>query len=102
MEPGADRKTQIIYNYVDCQKFHPGEKTWEGTNILFPRRLTVLRGSTEVTKAFMSLPQYNFTLAGQAHDDNAAQAFFKAREAQEECQVLFTGNGRHAGGLPTG
>ncbi len=80
LEPGSERKTHVIYNYVDTNKFNPAPKTWEGINVLFPRRLTVLRGSTEVTKAFIQLPQYNFTLAGQAHDDKAAQAFFKSHE----------------------
>ena len=80
MEPGSERKTHVIYNYVDTNKFNPAPKTWNGINVLFPRRLTVLRGSTEVTKAFINLPQYNFTLAGQAHDENAAQAFFKSHE----------------------
>lgn len=80
MEPGSERKIQVIYNYVDTNMFTPTPKTWEGINVLFPRRLTVLRGSTEVTKAFINLPEYNFTLAGQAHDDKAAQAFFKSHE----------------------
>ena len=80
LEPGSERKTHVIYNYVDTKKFTPSPKTWEGINVLFPRRLTVLRGSTEVTKAFINLPQYNFTLAGQAHDAKAAQAFFKSHE----------------------
>lgn len=80
LEPGSERKTHVIYNYVDTKKFNPAPKTWDGINVLFPRRLTVLRGSTEVTKAFINLPQYNFTLAGQAHDDKAAQAFFKSHE----------------------
>jgi glycosyltransferase involved in cell wall biosynthesis len=88
MEPGSERKTHVIYNYVDTNKFTPTEKTWEGINVLFPRRLTVLRGSTEVTKAFINLPQYNFTLAGQAHDDKAAQAFFKSHEHRKNVKFI--------------
>jgi glycosyltransferase involved in cell wall biosynthesis len=75
MMPGAEKQIQIIYNYCDTQKFSPVEKTWEGINVLFPRRLTALRGSTEITRAFINYPQYNFTLVGQAHDENAANAF---------------------------
>jgi glycosyltransferase involved in cell wall biosynthesis len=89
IEPGSERKIHIINNYVDCSKFFPAEKkTWNGINVLFPRRLTVLRGSTEVTKAFMNMPQYNFTLAGQAHDDAAAQAFFKSHENRKNVKFI--------------
>jgi glycosyltransferase involved in cell wall biosynthesis len=88
MLPGAEDKIQIIYNYVDSQKFVPVPKTWEGINILFPRRLTALRGSTEITKAFINYPQYNFTLVGQAHDENAAQAF--ANGHKNRGNVTFT------------
>jgi len=86
--PGSERKIQIIYNYVDTKKFAPVPKTWEGINILFPRRLTALRGSTEVTKAFINLPQYNFTLVGQAHDENAAKAFSDGHKNRKN--VTFT------------
>lgn len=75
MQPGAEKRIHLIYNYVDTKKFTPTPKTWEGINVLFPRRLTALRGSTEVTRAFMSYSQYNFTLVGQAHDEKAAKAF---------------------------
>jgi glycosyltransferase involved in cell wall biosynthesis len=88
MLPGAEDKIQIIYNYVDTQKFVPVEKTWEGINVLFPRRLTALRGSTEITRAFINYPQYNFTLVGQAHDENAANVFFKAHGNRKN--VTFT------------
>lgn len=88
MQPGAEKRIQIIYNYVDTQKFTPAPKTWEGINVLFPRRLTALRGSTEITKAFINYPQYNFTLVGQAHDENAANAFFAAHK--QRGNVKFT------------
>lgn len=80
IEPGADKRMQIIYNYVDTEKFTPKEKDWEGINILFPRRLTSLRGSTEITKAFIKLPQYNFTLCGQSHDENSQKQFVNAHK----------------------
>lgn len=79
-EPGYERHIQIIYNYVDTKKFTPAPKTWEGINVLFPRRMTAVRGSTEVTRAFMQYPEYNFTLVGQAQDEKAAQAFANAHK----------------------
>lgn len=96
--PGAEKQIQIIYNYVDTEKFKPSERTinfWNNgpnaldeINILFPRRLTALRGSTEITRAFINYPQYNFVLVGQAHDENAAQAFFKSHSSRKN--VTFT------------
>lgn len=80
MDPGSEKRIHIIYNYVDCKKFKPVQKTWEGINVLFPRRLTVLRGSTEVTRAFIRYPEYNFTLVGQAHDEKAAQAYMNSHK----------------------
>ena len=75
-QPGAEKRIQIIYNYVDTKKFTPAKKKdWEGINVLFPRRLTALRGSTEITRAFRQYPEYNFTLVGQAHDENAEKSF---------------------------
>ena len=88
LDPGSERKIQIIYNYCDTQKFTPVPKTWEGINVLFPRRLTTLRGSTEVTKAFINLPQYNFTLAGQAWDENAAKAFFDSHKHRKNVNFI--------------
>ena len=88
IQPGAEKRIQVIYNYCDTKKFTPAPKTWEGINVLFPRRLTALRGSTEITKAFINYPQYNFTLVGQAHDDNAANAFFNSHSHRKN--VTFT------------
>jgi glycosyltransferase involved in cell wall biosynthesis len=88
IQPGAEKQIQVIYNYVDTEKFAPVDKTWEGINVLFPRRLTALRGSTEITRAFINYPQYNFTLVGQAHDENAAKAF--AASHQNRGNVTFT------------
>lgn len=87
-EPGYERNIHIIYNYVDTKKFTPAPKTWEGINVLFPRRMTAVRGSTEVTRAFMQYPEYNFTLVGQAQDEKAAQAFANAHK--DRGNVKFT------------
>lgn len=88
IEPGSEKRMHINYNYVDTNKFTPAPKTWEGINVLFPRRLTALRGSTEVTRAFMRLSQYNFTLVGQSHDEQSQEAF--ASSHQERNNVTIT------------
>lgn len=88
IEPGAERKIQINYNYVDTKKFTPKEKSWEGINVIFPRRMTALRGSTEITKAFIKYPQYNFTLVGQAQDELAGLQYINGNK--EHTNVTFT------------
>jgi len=87
--PGAEKKVEIIYNYVDTNKFTPAPKTWEGINVLFPRRLTALRGSTEVTRAFMNMPQYNFTLVGQSHNEKSQQAFADGHKQRKNVTIMY-------------
>jgi len=87
--PGAEKKVEIIYNYVDTNKFTPALKTWEGINVLFPRRLTALRGSTEVTRAFMNMPQYNFTLVGQSHNEKSQQAFADGHKQRKNVTIMY-------------
>lgn len=89
IDPAAIKRMQIIYNYVDTQQFTPAPKTWEGINVLFPRRLTALRGSTEVTRAFMKLPEYNFTLVGQSHDEQSQDAFSQAHRDKKNVKVTW-------------
>ena len=88
IEPGAERKIQINYNYVDTKRFTPKEKTWEGINVIFPRRMTALRGSTEITKAFIKYPQYNFMLVGQAQDELAELQYINGNKSHTN--VTFT------------
>lgn len=88
IEPGAEKRIQVVYNYVDTEKFTPTLKTWEGFNVLFPRRMTALRGSTEITKAFVNYPQYNFTLVGQAADEGAAHDYTSGHANRKN--VFFT------------
>lgn len=89
IEPGTEKKIQVIYNYVDTKKFTPVPKTWDGINVIFPRRLTTMRGSTEITRAFINYPQYNFNLVGQAHDDKAAQAFYNSHKRRKNVTFGF-------------
>jgi glycosyltransferase involved in cell wall biosynthesis len=88
IEPGAERKIHLNYNYVDTKKFIPKEKTWKGINVIFPRRMTALRGSTEITKAFIKYPQYNFMLVGQAQDESSAATYINGNK--QHTNVTFT------------
>ncbi len=53
LSPGSESRIRIIYNFVDTKKFVPNtNKTWEGINIICPRRLTMLRGCNEFIHAY--------------------------------------------------
>lgn len=69
IEPGSESKVRIIYNFVDTSKFVPKEKDWEGIRVLFPRRLTLIRGCNEFIKASRELPNYQFLAVGQSHNE---------------------------------
>jgi glycosyltransferase involved in cell wall biosynthesis len=69
MDPGSESRVHVIYNFCDTEKFKPAPKTWEGTRVLYPRRLTMLRGCNEFIKASRELPEYEFIAVGQAADE---------------------------------
>jgi glycosyltransferase involved in cell wall biosynthesis len=69
MDPGSESRTQIIYNFVDTEKFRPAPKTWEGIRVLSPRRLTMLRGCNEFIKASRERPEYEYMAVGQSADE---------------------------------
>jgi glycosyltransferase involved in cell wall biosynthesis len=74
IQPGAERKINIIYNFVDTEAFTPAkEKTWEGINVLYPRRLTILRGCNDLIKASQQYPDYQYLAVGQAGDERIEQ-----------------------------
>lgn len=69
IEPGSENRVRIIYNFVDTEKFAPKEKDWEGIRVLFPRRLTLVRGCNEFIKASRELPDCQFLAVGQSHNE---------------------------------
>jgi len=73
MEPGAENRIHVIPNFVDTKIFTPVEKTWEETRILYPRRLTLLRGCNDFIKASQNYPEYSYLAVGQAADEAMEQ-----------------------------
>lgn len=71
MAPGYEQNIHIVYNFVDTNKFTPADKHWEGVRILFPRRLTILRGCNDFLTAAKKYPQYEYTAVGQASSEEA-------------------------------
>jgi len=71
MFPGKESRMNIIYNYVDTEKFKPCKTEHKGINVLYPRRLTMLRGCNEFILASKKYPMYNYKVVGQAGDVSA-------------------------------
>lgn len=69
VEPGVESNIRIIPNFVDCEKFYPVQKTWNGIRVLYPRRLTMIRGCNDFIRASRDLPDYDFLAVGQCHDE---------------------------------
>ena len=67
MEPGSESRVMVIANFVDTSKFVPKVKEWEG-KVLYPRRLTMLRGSNDFLKASRDYQQYQYLACGQSAD----------------------------------
>lgn len=80
--PGEQRKMVVIPNFVDTTKFVPGHKTWDGIRVLFPRRMTLIRGSNHFNKAAQDLPQHQFIACGQAINENEEKQFTKTFHRQ--------------------
>jgi len=71
IQPGLERKIEVVYNYVDTEKFKPLEsekRNWERLRVLLPRRLTILRGSNEFIRASRECPDFDFIAIGQSAD----------------------------------
>jgi len=88
MEPGAERNIVVIYNYCNTKAFHPVEKTWEGINVLYPRRLTTLRGCNDFIKASIDYPDYNYLAVGQAGDEKVE--LVAGEWAEDATNIKFT------------
>ena len=88
IEPGAEKNINIIYNFCDTKAFHPVEKTWEGINVLYPRRLTTLRGCNDFIKASLDYPDYNYLAVGQAGDEKVEMV--ASEWADNSTNIKFT------------
>jgi glycosyltransferase involved in cell wall biosynthesis len=75
IKPGAERKIKVISNFVDTNRFVPKEKNWDGIRVLYPRRLTMLRGQNEFIRSAQEHPEYKYIAVGQATNESTeAQA----------------------------
>jgi glycosyltransferase involved in cell wall biosynthesis len=75
IEPGIESNVKIIYNYCDTEQFHPVDRPkgfflGDKPRILYPRRLTMIRGCNEFIRSSHDLPDYDFYAVGQCHDES--------------------------------
>ncbi len=82
IKPGAESNIRVIPNFCDTEKFVPAEKTWEGIRVLYPRRLTILRGQNEFIRASQQHPEYHYLAVGQATSENTE------KQAQEWAKTV--------------
>lgn len=69
--PGEERRMRYVPNFVDTTVFYPreGSKDWERPRVLYPRRLTTLRGSNEFLWAVKELPDVDFWMVGHGDEE---------------------------------
>lgn len=73
LEPGAESRIHVIPNFVDTEVFKPlpaEQRNWERPRVLFPRRLSTLRGVNDFIKMTASFPNVDFYVCGNATDPN--------------------------------
>lgn len=64
-EPGSEANIYVIPNFVDTKEFTPKiERTWERPRILYPRRLTSVRGINDFIYASSQFPEADFHICG--------------------------------------
>ncbi len=89
LEPGSEQRVHVVYNFVDTGQFQPAPKKWEGINILYPRRLTQLRGCNEFIKASRQYPEYNYLAVGQAGDEALEQRVAAWADTTPHLRFIF-------------
>jgi glycosyltransferase involved in cell wall biosynthesis len=71
MQPGAESKIHVIPNFVDTSTFTPLEpekKDWTRPRVLYPRRLSTVRGVNHFIKLTSQFPECDFLVCGNSTD----------------------------------
>lgn len=91
MWPGAASRIMVIPNFVDTEVFRPreGPRTWERFRVLFPRRLSTLRGINETLRAAEKLPNVDFIFCGRSHRDDEEASMLEFARGTENCRYLW-------------
>lgn len=84
LEPGMERRIHVIPNFVDTTQFKPNpNRDWQRTRVLFPRRLTPLRGINEFMMLAGEYPEVDFQLCGQAFSEGAEEMLAEYQDANQ-------------------
>jgi len=100
MEPGSEANVHVIPNFVNTKVFkplEPGKKDWTRPRILYPRRLSTVRGINHFIKLTSQFPDCDFLVCGNGTDasmeaqlrqwsqgHNNIQAVWRPMEGMEE------------------
>lgn len=73
--PTAGQNIRYVPNFVDTEKFCPADKpTKTRPTVIYPRRLTSLRGSNEMLTLARRMPDVDFLFVGRGDNDAHEQA----------------------------
>lgn len=86
IEPGMENKIHVIPNFVDTSIFKPRTepKTWTRPRVLYPRRLTTVRGANEFLWLAAQCPDIDFIMCGNSADEKEEQSVQKFAEEGKE------------------
>lgn len=90
LEPGAEAKIHVIPNFVDTKVFKPpAEKNWDRLRVLFPRRLTTLRGVNDFIKLTAAFPEIDFYVCGNSTDPEMEQQLAQWSEGRNNIKAIW-------------
>lgn len=89
--PGYETRIHYVPNFVNTQQFCPRKDLNSGPiKILYPRRLTPVRGINEFMSAASELPECEFLLCGQSFSEEAEEMLVKYQEdTQHNMRTIY-------------
>lgn len=92
LEPGAENRVHVIPNFVNTETFKPlpaEQRTWDRPRVLFPRRLSTLRGVNDFIKMTASFPDVDFYVCGNATDPNMEAQLKQWSEGRDNIKTIW-------------
>jgi glycosyltransferase involved in cell wall biosynthesis len=91
--PGYENKQMYVPNFVDTEQFHPVRKDDSKVTILYPRRLTWIRGIDDVKVVAERITRRHdfveFHFVGRGHDDSTEGAMRQWANANPRCKYYW-------------
>ncbi len=89
LDPGSEQRIHVIPNFVDTEQFKPVKKTWDGMRVLYPRRLTQLRGCNDFIRATKEYPDYDYIAVGQSGDEELEKKVIAWGKTTPNLQFMY-------------